>query len=114
MNNIESQYKAYIRNYKLADWTYEKIMEQIYKFEKNLDAEHEVALKLTSFGSSLTMIVSSIGYQNPDLLYFHGFVNGTEAQLIQHKSQLNFLLTSVERTDKTKPARRIGFLPPQG
>ena len=98
-----------IRDYHLADWKYEKIMEEITDFEKALDEEHEVALKLTSFGSSVTMIVTSIGYQNPDMLYFYGFVNGKDAQLIQHVSQLNFLMTSVERKDKTKPARRIGF-----
>lgn len=99
-----------IRDYDLADWKYEKIIEQIREFEKTLDAEHEIALKLASFGSSITMAVTHIGYQNPDLLYFYGFVNGTDAQLIQHMNQLNFLLTSVEREDKSKPARRIGFI----
>lgn len=94
-----------LRNYNLADWKYEKIMEEIHDFEENLDEEHEIALKLTSFGSSTTMIVTSISYQNPDMLYFYGFVNGKDAQLIQHASQLNFLITSVEREDKTKPAR---------
>ncbi len=96
-------------NFNLADWKYEKIMEQIHDLEENLDEEHEIALKLASFGSSTTMIVTSIGYQNPDMLYFYGFVNGKDAQLIQHVDQLNFLITSVEREDKTKPARRIGF-----
>ncbi|MCM1181481.1 MAG: DUF6173 family protein, partial [Clostridium sp.] len=85
-------------------------MEQIHEFEKTLDSEHEIALKLASFGSSITMSVTEIGYQNPDILYFYGFVNGTEAQLIQHMNQLNFLLTSVELEDKSKPARRIGFI----
>lgn len=101
-----------VRDYYLADWKYEKIMQEIYDFEKNLDNEHEIALKLASFGSSVTMIVTSISYQNPDMLYFYGFVNGKDAQLIQHISQLNFLITSVERKDKSKPARRIGFCPP--
>ena len=55
------------------------------------------------------MIVTSIGYQNPDMLYFYGFINGKDAQLIQHINQLNFLITSVERKDKSKPPRRIGF-----
>lgn len=97
------------RNYNLADWKYEKLIEQIIEFQNSLDEEHEIALKLTSFGSSVTMLVTDLGYQNPDILYFYGYVNGKEAQLIQHASQLNFLLTSVEREDKTKPARRIGF-----
>lgn len=99
------------RNYNLADWKYEKIIEQIRDFEQKLDDEHEIALKLASFGSSITMAVTYIGFQNPDILYFYGFVNGKEAQLIQHASQLNFLITSVEKEDKSKPARRIGFTP---
>lgn len=98
-----------IRDYNLADWKYENIIEEIRNFEEELDSEHEIALKLASFGSSITMNVTSIGYQNPDMLYFYGFVNGKDAQLIQHINQLNFLITSVERTDKSKPARRIGF-----
>lgn len=98
-----------IRDYKLADWKYEKIIEEIRNFESELDDEHEIAINLASFGSSIMMIVETIGFQNPDMLYFYGYVNGTYSQLIQHSSQLNFLLTSVEREDKTKPARRIGF-----
>lgn len=98
-----------LRDYTLADWKYEKIMEQIHDFEETLDAEHEIALRLASFGSSITMIVTEIGYQNPDILYFYGFVDGKYSKLIQHSSQLNFLITSIEREDKTKPARRIGF-----
>lgn len=111
MDNLNSLAESIsIRTYDNADWKYEKIMEQIHEFEERLDNEHEIALKLASFGSSITLSVTDIGYQNPDILYFYGFVNGTEAQLIQHMNQLNFLLTSVEREDKSKPARRIGFI----
>jgi len=98
-----------IRNYNLADWKYEKLIEEIQEFEKELDDEHEIALRLASFGSSITMLVTNIGYQNPDILYFYGYVNGRFSQLIQHVSQLNFLITSVEKEDKSKPPRRIGF-----
>lgn len=97
------------RNYHNADWKYEKIMEQIQEFENALDDDHEIALLLTAFGTAVTMLVTDIGYQNPDILYFHGFVNNKYSTLIQHVSQLNFLLTSTERADKAKPARRIGF-----
>ena len=97
------------RDHHLADWIYEKIIEEIHCFEQNLDNDHEIALKLASFGTSITMIVTAIGYQNPDILYFYGFVHGKDTQLIQHVSQLNFLITSIEREDKSKPARRIGF-----
>lgn len=97
------------RNYQLADWKYEKVAEQITKFQDTLDSDHEVALWLTSFGSTMLMQVTEVKYQNPDLFYFFGYVNGVYSQLIQHSSQLNFLLTSVEKEDKTKPPRRIGF-----
>lgn len=100
------------RDYNMADWKFEKLIEQIKDFEEGLDDDHEVALKLASFGSAIMMYVVTIGYQNPDMLYFYGFVNGQPAQLIQHMSQLNFLITSVEKIDKDKPARRIGFALP--
>ena len=101
-----------IRDYNHADWKYEKILEQIHDFEATLDDDHEIALRLASFGTSITMIVTNVSYQNPDILYFYGLVNGKKSQLIQHASQLNFLLTSIEREDKTKPARRIGCANP--
>ena len=88
-----------LRDYENADWKYEKIMEEIYNFEKELDDSHEVAIKLTSFGSAITMVVTDIGYQNPDMLYFYGYVNGKRTQLIQHMSQLNFLISAVELED---------------
>ncbi|WP_270427433.1 DUF6173 family protein [Fusobacterium mortiferum] len=100
------------RDYNMADWKFEKLIEQIKTFEEDLDDDHEVALKLASFGSAVVMYVMTIGYQNPDILYFYGFVDGQPAQLIQHMSQLNFLITSVEKIDKDKPARRIGFALP--
>lgn len=105
-----AELSASIRDYNMADWKYEKIMEEIRDFEKRLDENHEVALNLASFGSSITMNVTDIGYQNPDILYFYGYVNGKESQLIQHINQLNFLITSIERVDNSKPARRIGFI----
>lgn len=98
-----------VRDYSLADWKYEKLVEQLREYENSLDSEHELALCLASFGSTITMAITDVSYQNPDILYFYGYVNGKPAQLIQHVSQLNILLTSVEREDKTKPARRIGF-----
>ena len=93
----------------MADQKYESICQQIKDFEDSLDADHELAISLASFGREMTMIVTDIGYQNPDLMYFWGTVNGRDSELIQHMNQLNFLITSVERADKSKPARRIGF-----
>lgn len=98
-----------IRDYNMADYSYEVIMERIKEFEDDLDEEHEVALKLASFGQSITLSVTGIGYSNPSTLVFHGFVGDQEATLIQHMSQLNFLLVAARKADPEKPPRRIGF-----
>ena len=100
------------RDCQLADYSYEIIMDSIREFEANLDEEHEVALKLASFGRDVTLAVTDIGYANPSTLIFSGFVGGQPAALIQHVSQLNFLLMSVPKNDPEKPPRRIGFETP--
>ena len=96
----------------LANWKYKKLVEQIGKFEDSLDQDHEVVIRLAAFGTSILMAVEDIGYQNPDMLYFYGKVNGGSAQLIQHISQLNFLLLAAQKPDPDKPPRRIGFALP--
>ena len=97
------------RDYNLADYSYEVILERIKYFEDSLDDEHEVAVKLASFGQALTLSVTDIGYSNPSTLVFHGYVGDQPATLIQHMSQLNFLLVAVKKSDPEKPPRRIGF-----
>ena len=94
----------------LAEWKYKKIMEQIKTFESTLDNNHEIGICLASFGSTIKMAVHEIGYQNPDILYFYGKIDNQDAELIQHISQLNFLLLSVKRPDCSVPPRRIGFI----
>ena len=101
-----------LRNYNLADYSYEVIIERIKEFEDALDNDHEVALRLASFGQSITLSVVDIGYSNPSTLVFHGYVGDQPATLIQHMSQLNFLLLAVKKADPEKPPRRIGFESP--
>ncbi len=98
------------RNYNLADWKYEKLQEQIEEFQDNLSDDVDVCVQLASFGASTIMQVTNIGYQNPDILYFYGYINGNEAQLIQHMSQLSFLLMTVKKEEPDRPPRRIGFV----
>ncbi len=100
------------RDYKMADYSYEVIMRRIKEFEDTLDENQEIAVKLASFGQSVTMSVTDIGYSNPSTLVFYGYVNGQSATLIQHVSQLNFLLLAVQKSDPEKPPRRIGFAAP--
>lgn len=98
-----------VRNYNMADYTYEVIVRRIKEFQDELDDDHEVALQLASFGQSITLAVTSIGYSNPSTLVFYGYVDGHPATLIQHMTQLNFLLLSMPKQDPEKPPRRIGF-----
>lgn len=97
------------RDYSMADWKYEKLKEQIIEFQNDLPDTLDVCVQLASFGNSLIMNVYEIGYQNPDLLYFYGSINGNEAQLIQHVSQLNFLLLALPKPNPAGKPRRIGF-----
>ena len=101
--------KSLMRDHSMADYAYEVILKRIKEFQDELDDEHEVALQLASFGQSITLAVTAIGYSNPSTLVFYGYVNGRPATLIQHMSQLNFLLLSVQKQDPGKPPRRIGF-----
>ena len=102
-------YSDLTRNFNHADYQYEIIMDKIRNFEEQLDDNHEIALNLASFGTNKTMRVTDIGYHNPNLIFFYGIVDDRESTLIQHVSQLNFLLTSVEKPDPAKPPVRIGF-----
>ena len=97
------------RDYIMADRKYEILKEQIEKFQENLSDDVDVCVQLASFGSSIIMYVSDIGFQNPDIMYFWGYVNGNEAQLIQHISQLNFMLMAVKKQKPDDKPRRIGF-----
>lgn len=91
-----------------SDTQFEIIKDYIQEFEKNLDAEHEVGLWLTSFGQSMMMQVTNITYEKSVLMIFKGFVNGNEATLIQHINQLNFLLTAIKKEPEKKRVP-IGF-----
>ena len=106
LNNSKEISADLVSDPHLASWKHKKLVEQIRKFEADLDQNHEIAIRLASFGTSILMAVEDVGYQNP------GKVNGEEAQLIQHTSQLNFLLLAVQKPDPQKPPRRIGFALP--
>lgn len=98
------------RDYSLADWKYKKLKEQIEEFQSELSNDVDVCIALAAFGTSMIMQVTDIGYQNPDMLYFYGYINGSETQLIQHISQLNFALMAVKKDEPERAPRRIGFV----
>jgi hypothetical protein len=106
-------------NQEIAEAAYQKnnpviqichaIKNYVESFEAELDDEHEVGVRLASFGSVLIFHAEKIGFSKPNLITFYGVTeDGERVQLIQHASQLNFLLRAVKR-QQNKP-RRIGFL----
>ncbi len=99
-----------IDEYSLAEHKFNYIRKSVTDFESKLDNSNEICLKLVSFGNLTTLDVDCIGYQNPDMLYFEGYMNGQRAKIIQHMSQINLLLTSVPKEIPDVPSRKIGFM----
>lgn len=93
-----------------ADTQFQIIKKYVTAFYNSLDHDHNVGVILTNFGSTVVMEVTSIGFENPVLMVFRGYVNGNPSTLIQHVSQINFLLTAIKR-EPDKPKRQIGFSP---
>ena len=98
------------RDYSCADFKYEVLKDEIEKFQKELSEEYDVMVELASFGSQIIMKVTDVGYQNPDILIFYGFYNDQKAQLIQHVSQLNFMLLATKKEEPNREPNRIGFI----
>ena len=83
---------------------------QIRLFESELDADHDVGIRLVNFGSEITFQVTDIGSVEPDLIIFTGRTQtGAPVRLVQQRSQLDFLLTTLERSDPDQPKRPVGF-----
>ena len=109
VNDEQEIVRETIDDYLTADYKFEILKTEIEEFQSKLTDEYDVAIAMASFGKDMVMQVTEIGYQNPDLMYFYGYVDGHEAQLIQHISQLNFLLQAVPKENPNAKARRIGF-----
>ena len=83
---------------------------QIRLFESELDADHDVGIRLVNFGSEITFQVTDIGSVEPDLIIFTGKTPaGAPVRLLQHRNQIDFLLTTLERADPDQPKRPVGF-----
>lgn len=97
-----------IKNHNLADAFYDRLIDIIINFEKDLNADEEVGARLVSFGEAITIHVDDLGYWNPSLIYFYGRdTNNRDVQLVQHVSQISVLLIKVPRTNPER--ERIGF-----
>jgi len=88
---------------------FESLGSYVRDFEAGLDAQHEIGARLVSFGTAITIHVQGVDYSPPSLLTFTGVTGkGEKVQLIQHVSQLSFLLMAVPKIGES--AYRIGFI----
>ena len=88
----------------------EQIYQQIIAFDETINNDEEVGIKLVQYGEVIRFTISGIGYQDPYLIYFHGLLDdGSPIQLIQHVTQVSFVLIKTKRPEPEKPKRQIGF-----
>jgi hypothetical protein len=101
---------AEIAEARSAEGFVKRIVREIRAFESSLDPVHEVGIQLVSFGQALTFHVTRIGFIEPSLITFHGLTEAQQpVQLVQHVTQISFLLMKVKRLEPEKPKKPIGF-----
>ena len=87
------------------------IYEEILSFQSSLADKDDVVLCIVQFNESFTLYVDSIGYIGYNLIRFGGKdSSGKPLELIQHVSQLNFLMKVAEKQNPEVPKRKIGFV----
>lgn len=93
-----------------ASVLYGQISRAVKVFEGQLDNEHEVGVRLVNFGQAIQFHVTEISYEDPSLIAFNGFLDdGSPVKLIQHTSQISFLLIKMKRLKPEEPKKPIGF-----
>lgn len=92
-----------------ASQFYRRLVKWINDFDASLDDQHEVGIRLVSFGQTVVFHLEDLGYWNPSLISFTGKTDGGDpVELIQHVSQISVLLMKLPK-DPNTPKRRIGF-----
>jgi hypothetical protein len=87
------------------------LLSKINQFDADLNSDLEVGLKLVSFGQTITFHVSGIGFYNPSLVVFAGLTDdGNRVELVQHVSQISFVLIALPKLNPEQPKRKIGFV----
>ncbi|WP_309087341.1 DUF6173 family protein [Domibacillus sp.] len=95
----------------LASEVYKHLKKRAEDFDNKLDGTQGVGVKLIPSGQSVTFQVTALGYCDPSLIIFGGVTeSGLEVQLIQHVSQLNFLLMAMPRPNPKEPKIPLGFI----
>jgi hypothetical protein len=91
-----------------AERFYSRVCSYFINFEAGLDEEHEIGVRLVSFGNSVVFHILDLDYSGPDIITFYGQnEEGQKIQLIQNMSQFSVLLCALPKLEE-KP-KRIGF-----
>lgn len=82
----------------------------IGEFMATLNSDEEVGAAVASFGVQHIIRVTGFRAVGPNVLVIQGDESGRAVELIQHISQLNFLLVRIPvASPETAPIRKIGF-----
>lgn len=88
---------------------FKHLQRRIKHFQSTLPVDKEIGLQLANFGIAAEIHIRQIGYRDPNIVEFAGIISdGQEVLLVQHISQLNFLMIAVS-PPKEEEAYRIGF-----
>lgn len=94
-----------------ANILYEQLVKRIKKFDESINEDFEVGVKLVCYGNAFQFYLTGLGYQNPYLMIFKGVLeDGSPIELLQHVSQINFVLIKLKKQEPEKPKRKIGFM----
>ena len=88
-----------------------RVLLRIQAFEEALDEKHEVGLQLVTVGQARLLHVRNIAYLGNSVLEIEGTLDdGSGCALMQHVTQLSFMLVRVRKQDPKKPREPIGFV----
>lgn len=94
-----------------SDETLQRLRVVFDQFMTTLADNEEIGMALTSFGVSHTIHVETVAALGPNLLRVSGSEHGVPVELVQHITQLNFLLMRVKPISPDGvPRRAIGFV----
>ena len=94
----------------IASQFHKRLANWISDFDKSLDDDHEVGVRLVNFGQTMVFHLEGMGYWDPFLISFVGVTeDGQPVELIQHVNQISILLMKLPRKDPSQPKKSIGF-----
>lgn len=92
-----------------AEEVFNHLLARVKDFQASLPENYELGIQLANFGGEKALHVRGMGFKNPNVIEFYGLLDGDkQIVVVQHVSQLNFLLIAVPPVPEQEPYR-IGF-----